>query len=166
MSVLVRRRRRRWGGAVLTERQNHIVHHLLSLYALASSASNIQRRYEDNKSYQRPAREPDARVVDQLHDPAFYQKCLGDGQHYNDFLAFFQGEMEQKGWEAVLNEYLFSGDERAEDMLVRMFMGPSSVRRRGGPPGGPAARMTSDRLMSEVPRHCAPPHPPGLWPGV
>jgi len=31
--------------------------------------------------------------------------------------------MEEKGWQNVLQEYLFKGDERAEDMLVRMYAG-------------------------------------------
>ena len=63
------------------------------------------------------------KIVDQLHDPNEYRKHLGDAQYYHDYLIFFQKEMEQKGSEAVLNEYLFKRDRRADDMLVRMFMG-------------------------------------------
>lgn len=33
--------------------------------------------------------------------------------------------MEEKGWENVLQEYVFAGDERADDMLGRMFAGIS-----------------------------------------
>lgn len=31
--------------------------------------------------------------------------------------------MDKKGWQAVLNEHLFSGDEHAEDLLVRTYAG-------------------------------------------
>jgi hypothetical protein len=31
--------------------------------------------------------------------------------------------MEEKGWETVLNEYVFAGEEHAEGMLVRIFAG-------------------------------------------
>jgi hypothetical protein len=31
--------------------------------------------------------------------------------------------MEAKGWQNVLNEYLFKGDERSEDFLVRLHAG-------------------------------------------
>ncbi|KAI9784895.1 MAG: hypothetical protein M1816_000590 [Peltula sp. TS41687] len=102
---------------------NHIAHHLLTLYALASSPSNIQRQYEKNRSYQRPIGEVNTSSVKAMHDPANFKKYLGKEKHYHDYLVFFQEEIEKKGWEAVLNEYLFQRDERADDMLVRTFMG-------------------------------------------
>ena len=64
-----------------------------------------------------------------MHDPVHFKKHLGNKTCYHDFLVFFQQEIEKKGWEAVLNEYLFQRDERADDMLVRMFMGQQPVGR-------------------------------------
>jgi len=58
-----------------------------------------------------------------MHDPEKYKTYLGDEKYYRDFLVFFQEEMDKKGWENVLNEYLFKGDEIADDMLVRMYGG-------------------------------------------
>ncbi len=58
-----------------------------------------------------------------MHDPSRFKQYLGDEARYHDFLVFFQSEIDKKGWEAVLNEYVFQRDERADDMLVRMFMG-------------------------------------------
>jgi hypothetical protein len=58
-----------------------------------------------------------------MYDPKKYKTYLGDENYYHDFLAYFQGEITQKGWQNVLNEYMFKGDERADDMLVRMFGG-------------------------------------------
>lgn len=62
-------------------------------------------------------------VVDDMHKPERFKTYLGDEKYYHDFLGFFQHEMDKKGWENVLDEYMFKGDERADDMLVRMFAG-------------------------------------------
>jgi hypothetical protein len=58
-----------------------------------------------------------------MHVPKKYKSYLGNEKYYHDFLVYFQDEIDKKGWENVLNEYMFKGDERADDMLVRMFAG-------------------------------------------
>jgi hypothetical protein len=58
-----------------------------------------------------------------MHDLKKFQSYMGKQEYYHDFLVFFQEEMAKKGWEAVLNEYLFAGDEAADDMLVRLYAG-------------------------------------------
>jgi hypothetical protein len=58
-----------------------------------------------------------------MHEPEHFKTYLGDEKYYHDFLVFFQKEIESKSWQDVLNEYLFAKDERADDMLVRMFSG-------------------------------------------
>ncbi|ORY19300.1 hypothetical protein BCR34DRAFT_621122 [Clohesyomyces aquaticus] len=102
---------------------NHIAHHLLTLYALNASPSTLQTAYDDNASYQRPPVSLEQSVVQDMHVPERYKVYLGDEKYYHDFLIFFEKEMEEKGWHDVLNEYVFKGDERADDMLVRMFAG-------------------------------------------
>ena len=57
-----------------------------------------------------------------------FKKYLGKEKYYHSFLVFFQGEMERKGWEAVLNEYLFAGDGKANNLLGRMYAGMSHLR--------------------------------------
>jgi hypothetical protein len=37
--------------------------------------------------------------------------------------VFFQHETERLGWQEVLSEYMFKGDERSEDMMIRMLAG-------------------------------------------
>lgn len=49
--------------------------------------------------------------------------AMGKEENYPNFLAFFQQELEAKGVGSVLKEYLFSGDESAESMMVRLFGG-------------------------------------------
>ncbi|KAI8182691.1 hypothetical protein KHU50_002349 [Colletotrichum sp. SAR 10_65] len=102
---------------------NHIPHHLLALYGTGADSDALQLAWKDNANYQRPAKDPSNGVADELHDWDKAQKYLGREKHYPDFLLFFQREIEKKGWEETLNEYLFKGDARAEDMFQRMFAG-------------------------------------------
>ncbi|KAF1998184.1 hypothetical protein P154DRAFT_547018 [Amniculicola lignicola CBS 123094] len=102
---------------------NHIVHHLLTLYALNASPSELKKAYDNNASYQRPPVALEPSIVDDMHIPEQYNKYLGKEKYYHDFLVFFQSEIAKNGWENVLNEYVFKGDDRADDMLVRMFAG-------------------------------------------
>ncbi|KAG6356660.1 hypothetical protein INS49_014534 [Diaporthe citri] len=102
---------------------NHIVHHLLALYGTGADAEAIQHGFDGNTGYQLPAKPTHKDVVEDLQTWSHASKYLGRGQHYPDFLAFFQREIEQKGWEAVVTEYLLSGSEAAEDLFVRLYAG-------------------------------------------
>ncbi|KAF2733376.1 hypothetical protein EJ04DRAFT_605640 [Polyplosphaeria fusca] len=102
---------------------NHIVHHLLTIFALDASPQELQKGYDINASYQRPPVPLDSSVVEEMQDPELFKKYLGKEKHYRNFIAFFQGEMDKKGWQEVLNERLFKRDEAADDMLGRMFAG-------------------------------------------
>ncbi|KAI2609276.1 hypothetical protein GGR54DRAFT_618441 [Hypoxylon sp. NC1633] len=102
---------------------NHISHHILSLYGTGASAEDMKRGYDENKSYQRPTNKTNEKVVEELKDWAAAKKRVGKEQYYSDFLAFFQSEIDRLGWEKVLSEYMFKGDERSEDMLIRMLAG-------------------------------------------
>lgn len=102
---------------------NHIVHHLLALFGTGADAKAIQIGFDGNTGYQRPVRPTHNHVVEDLQSWSHASKYLGKDQYYPDFLAFFQREIERKGWEAVVTEYLFSGTEAAEDLLVRLYAG-------------------------------------------
>ncbi|TLD19723.1 hypothetical protein PspLS_09495 [Pyricularia sp. CBS 133598] len=104
---------------------NHIVHHLLSLYGTSAGPSSLQKAWEGNTSYQRPVQPPHASATPaQLADWATAKQYLGKEQYYPDFLAFFRREIETSSVPDVLNRYVFNeGDERADDMLIRLFGG-------------------------------------------
>ncbi|KAB8258730.1 hypothetical protein BDV32DRAFT_125450 [Aspergillus pseudonomiae] len=102
---------------------NHIVHHILTIFALGASPDEIRAAYERNKSYQRPALPANDSVVQSLYDQARFKECLGKRNNYPNFLEFFQREIETKGVESVIKQYVFAGDDIAEDMLVRLFGG-------------------------------------------
>ncbi|GAW16844.1 hypothetical protein ANO14919_062870 [Xylariales sp. No.14919] len=100
---------------------NHISHHLLALYGIGAPPDAIQKGYDDNANYQRSVYEVHKDQVEELKDFDKAKKKLGKEEYYTDFLVFYQNEIDEKGWQAVLTEHLFKGDERSEDMLVRMF---------------------------------------------
>ncbi|EME39560.1 hypothetical protein DOTSEDRAFT_38729 [Dothistroma septosporum NZE10] len=102
---------------------NHIAHQMLTMWALKASPDQLQREYTSNSSYQRPARKPDPTALRDLSNPQAFISHLGPEEHYNDFLEFFQAEIDKTRWQDVVNKYLFTGDERAETMLVRMYAG-------------------------------------------
>ncbi|MCJ1417686.1 hypothetical protein MMC32_004030 [Xylographa parallela] len=102
---------------------NHIAHHLLTIYALGASPEIIQDQYDRNASYQRAPLPVDDKVVEDLHDSSKFSKYLQNERYYHDYLVFFQEEIDAKGYEEVINEYVLKSDERAHDMLVRMYSG-------------------------------------------
>jgi Questin oxidase-like len=102
------------------------VHHLLTLYGLGAPAELIEKGYNENITHKRPIIQTGEPVVDNLSDPEQFKKYLGKEKYYHDFLVFFQNEFEKKGWENVLNEYVFAGDERADDLLGRLYGGTCS----------------------------------------
>ncbi|KAF1817554.1 hypothetical protein P152DRAFT_454139 [Eremomyces bilateralis CBS 781.70] len=102
---------------------NHIVHHILSLYALGASPAALESHYAHNKAYQRPPFKVEERVVQDMSEPEQFIQFLGQEKYYHDFVVFFEKEMEKKGWQQVLQDYLFSEDERSQQLLVRTFAG-------------------------------------------
>lgn len=107
---------------------NHIVHHLLTLYGLGAPAEIIEKRYKENANYQRPAIQSKERTLEDLSNPENFKKYLNKEKYYRDYLVFWQDEIEKKGWENVLNEYVFAGDERADDLVGRLYGGKFSCR--------------------------------------
>ncbi|KUI52804.1 Oxidoreductase AflY [Cytospora mali] len=100
-----------------------IVHQILTLYGTGANASHLQKGFDDNSGYQRPPMPSHQRVIEDLRTWDHASKYLGKEQYYPDFLAFFQREVSDKGWEAVVSEYLLSGTEAADDLLVRLHGG-------------------------------------------
>ena len=96
---------------------------MLTLYALGASPDVIQKQYDDHKAAQRPSQPVDDAVLKDLHDYKKFHDYLGNERYYRDYLVFFEGEIDKKGYEAVINEYVLQGDERANDMFVRMHAG-------------------------------------------
>ncbi|KAH7355764.1 hypothetical protein BKA66DRAFT_474847 [Pyrenochaeta sp. MPI-SDFR-AT-0127] len=102
---------------------NHIVHHLCSIFDLGASPSELEAAYNLNKNYQLPQYGHDVDVTRKLSDAAFFSSCLGNTERYINYLHFFQDEIARRGVADVVREYVFMGDERADDILGRMYSG-------------------------------------------
>ncbi|KAE8370206.1 hypothetical protein BDV27DRAFT_90307 [Aspergillus caelatus] len=102
---------------------NHVVHFMLTIWALGASPETIQRQYEREHHRQRPCMPRDESVISSLSNKESFMSLMHKEEHYPNFLAFFQHELATKGTPDVLNEYLFSRDRLAETMLSDMFSG-------------------------------------------
>lgn len=102
---------------------NHLAHNLLTRLALGASPAELRTAFDDDLPTQRPMPALDAAVVRQLHDPDYFHARIGQIAHYTNFLAFFEQQIEAKGWREVVNEYVFSGSKIAEALLPLMFDG-------------------------------------------
>ena len=112
---------------------NHIAHHVLTLFALGASPSEIQSAFDQGKSYQRPQFPVNEKVVEDMADEEKFKNFFGQEEFFHDYVVFFEREIDKKGWPAVVNEYIFSGSENAELMLTRLFAGtatPMSIRQQ------------------------------------
>jgi hypothetical protein len=102
---------------------NHIAHHLLTIYALGATPDELQQAFDTNKDYQREQYPVKERNVQSMADPDAFEKFLGKEQYFHDFEDFFRKEIEEKGWEAVVNEHVFARTEHSERILDRMLAG-------------------------------------------
>lgn len=102
---------------------DHVAHHILTLYALGASPEQIQMHYDKNKKLQRNIQPLDNAILENLRDRKKFPDYLGNQRYYHDFLEYFRVGIDNKGYEEVINEYCLKGDERADDMLVRLHAG-------------------------------------------
>ncbi|KAM0283145.1 hypothetical protein ACHAQH_002626 [Verticillium albo-atrum] len=114
-------------AAKASELLNHdlqMPHHILALYGTGASVAQLDRAYSLRDSLQRPVEPRHGSITSELaaswDNAAPY---LGHDEYYPDFLAHFQKVIDDKGYEAVVNEYLFKGDANADDLLIRLHAG-------------------------------------------
>ncbi|KAJ6005221.1 hypothetical protein N7451_003165 [Penicillium sp. IBT 35674x] len=99
----------------------HIYIHNLGLHR--GTAEQLSQAYSLAVDSQKSTRPPNARVVSDFADPEKFKLFLGQGKYYDDYFAYFQNEISENGVPSTVTEFLFKGDERAEDMLQRFFSG-------------------------------------------
>lgn len=111
----------------LTPTSDHIAHHLLTLFSLGASAEQLRTAYSRNASYQNAQQPIDSTIVETLSDDFTFRSCLGKDQYYHSFLAFYEEELEKKGWEKTLVEHVFTEPTqdggRAQELFVRLYAG-------------------------------------------
>jgi hypothetical protein len=102
---------------------NHIAHHLLTIFALGATPEQIQHAFDNNNGHQRPQYPISTRNVQDMGSREKFKEFLGQEKYFHDYEVYFQEEVEAKGWQAVLNEHLFAGDDHADRLLTRMYAG-------------------------------------------
>ncbi|KAG7131128.1 Oxidoreductase AgnL3 like protein [Verticillium longisporum] len=103
---------------------DHMPHHILALYGTGASVAQLERAYSLRDSLQRAVEPRHGDIASAL--AASWDNAaphLGRDDYYPDFLAHFQQVIDDKGYEAVVNEYLFKGDAHANDLLIRLHAG-------------------------------------------
>ena len=65
-------------------------------------------------------------LVEDMAIPSVFKRCLGREENYRNYERFFLKQINELGYEAVLQKYLVGGDEVADDMLCRIYHGKSS----------------------------------------
>lgn len=102
-----------------------MAHHLLALWALGATPNELQDLYDFNQPYQTSIERGDAKGIEclDLTNQVVFNESLGKDECYAEFLHFFENEIDDKGMQAVVKEYLLKGDERADDILGRMYTG-------------------------------------------
>ncbi|KAM0250884.1 hypothetical protein ACHAQJ_008462 [Trichoderma viride] len=106
---------------------NHVLHHLLCIYALGATSLQMEKAFDLNAVYQLPSHYADSGHAQQLADPAEFKKCLGYSKYFNDYLLFFRKEIETHGIPTTVNTSIFGENERAVDMFDRIFQGYALV---------------------------------------
>ncbi|KAI8137021.1 hypothetical protein BJV82DRAFT_636920 [Fennellomyces sp. T-0311] len=92
---------------------NHLVHQLLTAYALGADANQLQKIFDDHAVYQRSL--PPS-VSDLTRDN--YKEYLGNRDAYTSYLNLFKKEIEQHGMCDTIRRWVF-----ADDMLARTVGG-------------------------------------------
>ncbi|EHK20971.1 uncharacterized protein TRIVIDRAFT_223437 [Trichoderma virens Gv29-8] len=106
---------------------DHILHHLLCIYALGATPLQMEKAFDQNAAYQLPSHYADSGHAQQLADPAEFKKCLGYSKYFNDYFLFSRKEIETHGIPTTVNTSNFGENERAMDMFDRIFQGYALV---------------------------------------
>jgi len=102
---------------------NHTVHNVLTRLALGASPSELQLGFHVNLPGQRPKPGLDNQAVREMSDEGKFYERLGQSTQYTNFLVFFEKQIEEKGWRAVVNEYCFRRTRNADALLARLYDG-------------------------------------------
>lgn len=102
---------------------------MLALYAFNAPPDVMKRHYDANTTYQRAMIPVDKSTLQDLEDPAKFNQYLFKRDHYHDFLQLFENEIQKSGVKGTLDKYLWAGDERAKDMMNRLYAGTYARRK-------------------------------------
>ncbi|KAK2023934.1 hypothetical protein LX32DRAFT_627118 [Colletotrichum zoysiae] len=101
---------------------NHMAHHLLTIYGTGGNSEALQNAFDIDSSFQAATVKPHTEVLQELQSNwSSAHKYLGNVNYYPDFLSFFQGEVEKKGWQQVVLDHLLGDTESAQELFSRSW---------------------------------------------
>ncbi|KAK2754877.1 hypothetical protein FQN54_006770 [Arachnomyces sp. PD_36] len=110
--------------ALIARLHNHVVYHVLSLWAMGASPQQIYQHSERNVHCALPPpKVADEETVKSLSDPENLKKTLGQEECYQDLIVFFEHEIERLGVDQTLQEYLLGDSEFARSSYPRVYHG-------------------------------------------
>lgn len=82
-------------------RANHNVHVFYSLYALGAPPKDLQRYFENSKTYLEPAKAPSVNINEDN-----WESHLSENNLYSSYLKFFEKEVKKHGLEKAFKKYI------------------------------------------------------------
>lgn len=103
---------------------NHVVYHVLSLWALGADPDTILQHAKRNMTYTLvPPKFADAKTVESLSTLEGFAAAIGNEDLYQDLVCFFEQELAAHGRDEVLDRYLLGDNDIARNILPRLFHG-------------------------------------------
>jgi hypothetical protein len=103
---------------------NHVVYHVLSLWAMGASAKTILAQTKRNFAYQLiPPKYPDEATINSMQDPVKFKEFVGKEEYFLDFCQFFERELEKFGSGEVIQRYLVGSSDVAKNLFPRIYHG-------------------------------------------
>ncbi|KAF2795020.1 hypothetical protein K505DRAFT_407185 [Melanomma pulvis-pyrius CBS 109.77] len=90
---------------------------------MGGKSEDLKRAFEDNDHQQIQIPPADPAIVREMKDADVFIKYMRDPAQYNNYLKFFEQEIETRGWRDVLYEYFFTPTPVAKSMFVQLFEG-------------------------------------------
>ncbi|EFX00863.1 hypothetical protein CMQ_1944 [Grosmannia clavigera kw1407] len=90
---------------------------------MGGNAKDLKRAFEDNDHQQIPIPPTDPAIVAEMKRSEGFVKYLRSQENYNNYLKFFETEVETHGCKGVLCQYLFASTPVAKAMFVQLYEG-------------------------------------------
>lgn len=105
---------------------NHLSHHVLAALSIGAPASHLAPVYQHALQTLDPKfeynRKPEEGEVDRIEKDN-WTKHVGKHTHYWPYLQFFEEEVERLGRSKAVQQYVFSEEAKAADMIARFVGG-------------------------------------------
>jgi len=93
------------------------------MWALGASPDVLKSNHNRNVLNMRDAMKVAESLVEDLEDDSVFERSLGKEENFPSFEKFFQNQITQNGYQAVMQKYLVGRGPLAEKMHSHVHMG-------------------------------------------